>query len=110
MEDDGCGCADKRAHTPRKFKDCDLLRIADVGGLVLVRFEQAINSINQVGNVTEAACLLTVAIHSDGFAAKRLIEKVWQCTAVVQTHARAVGVKDADDVSVHPVMAVISHS
>ena len=44
-----------------------------------------------------------------GSPTQRLIEKIRKRAAVVQAHARAVGIKDAHDVRVQAVVAVIGH-
>src|ERR1700683_2811485 len=108
-ENDWSRRANKGADALRKFEDRNLLGITDVCGFVLIRFEQAVDSINQVRDVTEAASLLAVAVDGDGVAAEGLIEKIRKSAAIVQSHARAVGVEDAHDARVNGVVTVISH-
>ena len=72
-------------------------------------FEELVNSGEQVGDVAEAASLFAVAVDGDGFADERLVEKIGESAAVIQTHARAVGIKDADNAGVEAVVAVIGH-
>ena len=83
--------------------------IADVSGQVFVGLTQFVDSIDQIGNETEAAGLLAVAIHGDGLAAESLIDEIGEGAAIVQAHARTVSIKDADDVRVDTVEAVIGH-
>ena len=64
---------------------------------------------HQVGDVAEAARLLAVAEDRDVLVAQRLAHERRHRAAVVQAHARAVGVEDADDLRVDPVVAVVGH-
>ena len=67
------------------------------------------NSINQIGDVTKRARLQAIAKHRERFSAQRLPNKGRDNAPVVQTHARAVGVKDAHDLSVNLMVAMIRH-
>ena len=62
MKNDRSGCADERAHALGKFENRDFVRVADVDGLVLVRFEQPVNSFDQIGDVAKTSRLLAVAV------------------------------------------------
>ena len=59
--------------------------------------------------VAEAAGLLAFAEHGERFAAQRLADERGDDAAVVEAHARAVGVEDADDVGIDLVVAVVGH-
>ena len=84
-------------------------RVADVHGERGVAHHEAIDSFNKVGAITEAAGLAAVAEDGHGFAAEGLADEGGDDAAVVEAHAGAVGVKDADDAGLHFVFAVVSH-
>ena len=87
----------------------DLVRVAEVDRLVEVGEQQPVDALDQVGDVAEAARLRAVAVDGERLAAQRLAHEVRQHPAVVEPHALAVGVEDADDVRVDAVDAVVGH-
>ena len=103
-----CG-PDQRAHALGEFQDRDFRRIADVDRLVFVRFQQPVNPLDQIRHVAEAARLFAVAIDGDRLADQRLIEEVRQRAAIVEPHARSVGVEDPHDARIHAMVAVVGH-
>ena len=78
-------------------------------GQMLVRFRQAQEAVDFVADVAEAAGLAAVAVDGEVFAAQSLLHEVGDDAAVVELHARAVGVEDADDARIDLVIAVIGH-
>ena len=76
---------------------------------MLVRIQQAHDAIHQVVHVAEGARLLAVAVDGERLSEQGLLEEVGQGAAVLQVHARAVGVEDAHDARIHAVKAVVGH-
>ena len=93
-----------------ELQNRDLLRVADVCRQMLIRHHQPVDPLDQVGNVTEAARLLSIPINRQRLADERLINKVWQRAAVIQPHPRPIGIEDSHDMRIHLVIAVIRHS
>ena len=60
-------------------------------------------------HIAEAARLLAVAVDGQRLAAQGLADEVGHDAAVVQAHARAIGVEDAHDARLHAVRAVVGH-
>ena len=60
-------------------------------------------------DVAKAARLRAVAVDGQRLAAQGLAHEVRHHPAIVEPHARAVGVEDADDVRVDAVVAVVGH-
>ena len=98
-----------RADAFCKFEDGDLLRIADVGGEMLIGEHKAVDTLDEIGDVAEAAGLAAVAVNGERFAQQRLMHKIGKSAAVVEAHAGPVGVEDADDAGIDAVIAVIGH-
>ena len=89
--------------------DRHLVRVADVHRVVLVRQHQLDDAVDQIGDVAEAARLRAVAEHRHVLVAQRLRHERRHGAPVVEAHPRSVGVEDADDLRVEPVIAVIGH-
>ena len=85
------------------------MRISDVGRFMFVGHHQTVDSVDQIGNVAETARLFSRAVNGDGLPGQRLINEIRQGAAVIEAHARPVGVEDADDVRVQALGAVIGH-
>ena len=84
-------------------------RIANVHGQVVVAHHQPIDAFNQIGAVTKTARLRAFAEHRDRFVFQRLADERRDDAAVVESHARAVGVEDSDDARLDFVLLVIGH-
>jgi len=88
--------------------DGELARVAHVDGadgLGLVH--QPDEAVDEVVDVAEGARLLPLAVDGDVLAVERLHEEIGDHATVVGVHARAVGVEDAHDPDVHPVLPVV---
>src|SRR5437660_1516924 len=83
--------------------------VAEVDRLVEVRVQEAVNSLNEVVNITKTARLRTVAINRQGFAAEGLAHEVGQNAAIIQPHARTVSVEDPADMGMDSMRAVVRH-
>src|SRR5579872_667497 len=68
--------------------------------------EKAVDCIAQVA---EAAGLAAVTIDCEVIASQRLLHEVRDDAAIVESHARTVGVENARDVRVHSVVAMVRH-
>src|SRR6266545_1307523 len=71
--------------------------------------QQAINTFNQVRHITKRPSLRPIAINSQRIATKCLSHEVLQDPAIVESHPFAVGIENANDMGVQPVITVISH-
>src|ERR1044071_3958666 len=67
------------------------------------------NSVDQIGNKTEGAGLRSVAENGERGSTERLPNKRRHDTSVSQAHPWAVSIKDADDLCIDVVKAVIGH-
>ena len=92
-----------------EFQNGYLLRVADVNRQMLVGVNQLVDAVNQVGHVAEASRLLPIAVHGERLAGQRLMNEVGQRPAVVEPHARAIGVEDAHDPGIHALRAMVGH-
>ena len=92
-----------------ELSDRHFARVADVHRLVKIRHHQTENSIDQVGDIAEAAGLRTVAENREWLAGEGLADERRHHTAIIEAHAGAISVEDSDDVGVHPVVAVVGH-
>src|SRR5438309_2326725 len=109
LENDGHVGSEEGANAFGEFQNRDFLRIADIYGFVLLGIHQPVDAFDEVRHITEAACLPPVPIDGDGLAPKRLVYEIGQGAPVMETHARSISIKDADDTRIHAVEAVISH-
>ena len=109
LEDDLDIRAKQGANALGEFENGDFLRVAEIDRFVLVGLRQAVNPFNQIGDVAEAAGLLAIAVDGDGLAGECLMDEIGEGAAVVEAHARAVGIEDADDVRIDGVGAVVGH-
>src|SRR5579872_4361120 len=76
---------------------------------MLRRLGQPYESIDLVADVAKTASLAAVAVHCQVLAAKRLFHEVGNDTAIVQLHARAIGIKDSNNTRIHVVIAMVGH-
>ena len=65
--------------------------------------------LDEVGDVAERARLAPVAVNRQGLALERLDDEVADDPPVVHGHPRPVGVEDAGDPRLDPVLAVVVH-
>ena len=70
---------------------------------------QPVQAVHQVADVTEAAGLRSVAENRHRLAAQGLVQERGHHAAVVQLHARPIGIEDAGDVGADTVLAMIGH-
>src|SRR5690606_9258713 len=64
-------------------------------------------TLDQVLDIAERPCLLSVAVYSHGLVAQRLNDKVAYNPAVVRMHVRPIGIKDARYLDRHAVLPMI---
>jgi len=107
LENDLALGADKRLHLTRTFQDRPLVRIADVHRVVLARFREPDDPIDEVGHVAETSRLRAVAVNGQRIAAQRLHHQVRNHAAVVSLQPRPVGVEDSHQVRVQVVIAPV---
>ena len=70
----------------RKLEYSELVAVADVDGASLGRVHERDQSVYQVVNVLERACLRAVAVDSQVLSAQRLHDEVGHYTSVVWVH------------------------
>src|SRR5262249_49899318 len=97
------------ADLPGELQDGHLAGVAQVDRLVEIGRQQLLDPVDQVVDVAEAPRLRAVAVHRDRLAAQRLAHEVRQGAAVVEPHARAVGVEDPYYPCIDTVGAVVGH-
>jgi len=68
-------------------------------------FRQAQETVDLVAHVAEAAGLTAVAVDSERFAAQSLLHEIRNNASIVELHAGAVGVEDADDAGIDFVVS-----
>ncbi len=71
--------------------------------------QQPVDAVDQVVDVAEGAGLRAVAEDRHRLAGERLRHEGGHHPAVAQAHARPVGVEDAHDPGLEPVVAVVGH-
>src|SRR5579863_1529009 len=76
---------------------------------MLVGLGKAQETIDLVAHVAEAARLIAVAVNGETLSANGLLHEIRYDAAIVELHARAVGIKDADDVSIDFVVAAVRY-
>ena len=67
------------------------------------------NAFDQIRNVAEASGLFPFTVNGDWLAGHRLIHEIRQRASVIQSHARAIRIKNSHDARVHTVIPVIGH-
>ena len=78
-------------------------------GIALFGLHQPIEPVHQIADIAEAARLRARSEDGDRFAAQGLIDERRHHAAIVQLHARPVGIEDARDVGAQAVVAVVGH-
>ncbi|MBT9170957.1 MAG: hypothetical protein DDT18_01314 [Actinobacteria bacterium] len=78
-----------------------------IDGLFLANSQQ--NPLHQIINITETSGLAAVAIDGDGLVTETLGYEIGDNPAIIEPHARTVGVKDADNSEGQLVLMVIGH-
>src|SRR5262249_11925003 len=80
----------------------ELVRVAQVDwALFALQGHEAHEALDEIIDVAERTSLQSIAIDREILAAQRLDDEVRNHTAVVDGHARAVGVEDAHEAQVH---------
>src|SRR5208282_1984192 len=92
-----------------EFPDRHFDRIADVNWAMLRAHRQSEETLDQVGDITEGARLAPVAEDGKGLVAEGLGYEGRDNPTVLQAHARSVRVKDANDLCVDAVVAMVGH-
>eukprot|EP00197_Chlamydomonas_leiostraca_P003887 CAMPEP_0202867288 /NCGR_PEP_ID=MMETSP1391-20130828/9101_1 /ASSEMBLY_ACC=CAM_ASM_000867 /TAXON_ID=1034604 /ORGANISM="Chlamydomonas leiostraca, Strain SAG 11-49" /LENGTH=416 /DNA_ID=CAMNT_0049547319 /DNA_START=82 /DNA_END=1333 /DNA_ORIENTATION=+ len=87
----------------------ELAGVAHVEGARVRPLHHGDHAVDEVADVLEGARLRAVAVHGQRLAGQRLRHKVGHHAPVVQRHARAVRVEDADDAHVGAVLAPVVH-
>src|SRR5688572_26726897 len=70
---------------------------------------EAINSIDEIGNKTKAPGLRSVAKHRQGLPLQGLANQGRHNTPVFEPHPRSVRIKNAHDLRIEPVTAMVRH-
>ena len=91
------------------FQDGELGGISDVDRKVLCRLCQPQKALNLITDVAEASRLAAVAIDRQVFSTESLLHEVRNDSAIIELHARAIRIEDANNAGVHFVIAVIRH-
>ena len=73
------------------------------------RLCQPQQAVDLVTHIAEAARLAAVPVNGQIFATQRLFHEVGDDPAVIELHARSIGIKDACDTRVQFVIAVVGH-
>ena len=74
-----------------------------------IRHHEAENSIDEVGDIAETPRLRAITKNRQRLAPQSLSDEGRHHATIVETHAGAVGVKNSDDVGIHPVVAMVGH-
>src|SRR5262245_40203535 len=92
-----------------EFRDRELVWIAEIDrpDELFRRSHETEEAVDEVVDVAEGAGLASVSVDCDRIAAQRLDEEVGDDAPVVGLHAWAVGVEDAGDLDLHPVLPVV---
>src|SRR5579862_7568013 len=77
---------------------------------MLVRFSEPQEPIDLVAHIAEAAGLVAIAVDGEVLSANSLLHEIGHDTAIIQLHARAVGIEDANDVRIDLVVAAVGYS
>ena len=109
FQDEASGVTDEPVDGFGEFGNADLLWITDVDGVVFLRCEQLVNASDQIGDIAEAAGLFAIPINGEGFTVESLEDEVGYSAAIIDVHARAVGVEDAHDAGIDAVEAMVGH-
>src|SRR5579864_746039 len=91
------------------FENRELIGITNVHGKMFGRVGEPEDAVNLIDHVTKAARLAAVAIYGQVFTAQGLLHEVGNDAAIVQLHARAVGVEDANNAGIDAVITMASH-
>ena len=96
-------------HGLSQLEHGELAGIAEIDRACDVVFgiHQADEAVDQVGDIAEAAGLLSVAIERDVFAAQGLHDEIGDNPAIIRMHAWPISVEDPGDLDLRIVLAVI---
>ena len=83
--------------------------IADVHRFVKIRLRQLVDAVDEVRAVAERPRLRAIAKNGNRLTRERLSDKCGYDAPIAEPHARAVGIKDADDFRIDAVGAVVGH-
>src|SRR5882724_3305924 len=92
-----------------ELEQSELGWIPEVDGEMLSAHRQRVEPLDEVVHVTEAPRLRTVAEHGQRLVLDCLTDKCRNRTPVVRPHARSIGVEDAGDRRVDPLLTVVGH-
>src|SRR5690606_20236754 len=86
-----------------------LVRVTDVDRFHIVAHQQSVDALDLIVDIGEGTGLGAVPKHRQVLPAKRLAHKGGDHTPVIEPHPGTVGVEDADDAGIQPVVPVVGH-
>src|ERR1700677_1958307 len=96
-------------HDLGQLQQRELIRVADVHGIVIPGLSERNHSPDEVADVAEGPRLAAVAEHGYRPVRQRLTQERRDRAAVVRAHPGAVGVEDPHDRRVNALLAVVGH-
>src|SRR5438105_1274840 len=109
LEDDLALRAGHLQDDVRELEQGELLRVAEVDGIVLVAHREQVEAADQVVDEAEAARLRALAEYRQRLAVERLAHERRDRPAVVRPHPRAVRVEDPRDRRIDSLLPVVGH-
>jgi hypothetical protein len=76
---------------------------------VLLRIEEAVDSLDKIGDVAETSGLLAVTKHGDIFRPEGLNKKGGECSPIIESHPGAIGVENSGNPGVDFMSTMVSH-
>src|SRR5262245_29612338 len=74
-----------------------------------LRFEEAIQTFDKVGNVTEAARLHAATFNEKGLISQRAGDELRHGTPITAPHSRTISIENADNAGVQLVITMVGH-
>ena len=95
-------------HLFRQLQHGELPGVAEIDGACeILRLHHAHHALDEIVHIAEAPGLGSIPIDRNIFPTKSLHDEIGHHPAVQRIHAGPIGVEDADDPDVHPVLPVV---
>src|SRR3990167_3954203 len=76
---------------------------------MVITHHEAVDTIDQIGDITETACLTAVAEDGEGLIRQSLTNKGRNNATITKTHTWTISIKDTNNLRIHLMKGMVGH-
>lgn len=92
-----------------KLEDRHFRGVPNIHRLVIVTHHEAIDAVDEIGDITKTPCLTAITKNGEGFSGKSLADDGGDDATIIQPHAWSVRIEDTDNFCVEVVIPMVGH-